>query len=160
MEFKEIVTGFAEQTGLGALTPDDEGTYWLKIDAYTIGFSEDAAARALVIHTPIAERTDENTVALAETLLELNFLYFATQGGTLALDREAGLYFYQRREALDTLDVVKFMALVEAFVNRAEELTGKIEDFVRTYVGAESVAEAKAAEERELGGLSSSFMQV
>lgn len=160
MEFKEIVTGFAEQTGLGALTPDDEGTYWLKIDAYTIGFSEDAAARALVIHTPIAERTDENTVALAETLLELNFLYAGTQGGTLAMDREAGLYFYQRRESLDMLDIERFTALIESFVNVTEDLTNRTAAFVRTYVQAQTIAEEKSAEEQSLLGGASGFMQV
>ena len=160
MDLNELVAGFAEKTGLGALTPDDEGMYWLKIDEYAVGLGEDAEARVLVVHAPIAERNEESAAALAETLLELNLLYLGTQGGSIALDREAGLYFYQRREPLDALDVERFTALIEAFVNRTEELSNRIAEFVRMYAEAGTIAEAKAAEERSLGGLSSGFMQV
>lgn len=160
MELKELVAGFGAKTGLGELSPDDEGTYWLKVDDYVLGLGEDTEARALVIQAPVAERTDENASVLAETLLELNLLYLGTQGGTFALDREAGSYFYQRREALDTMDVERFTALIETVVNLVEEFSNRIPGFLQTCAEAETIAEKKEAEERSLGGLASEFMQV
>ena len=90
MDLNELVAGFGAKTGLGELSPDDEGTYWLKVDDYVLGLGEDTEARALVIQAPVAARTDENATVLAKTLLEFNFLYLGTQGGTFALDRKAG----------------------------------------------------------------------
>ena len=160
MELNELVAGFSAKTGLGELRSDDEGVYWLKIDDYVLGLGEDTEARALVIQAPVAERTEENASALAETLLELNFLYLGTHGGSFALNREAGLYFYQRREALDTLDVESFTMLIETVVNLVEEFSNRIPGFVQICAEAEAIAGQQEAQARPLEGLAPEFMQV
>lgn len=160
MELNELMSGFAAEVGLGTLQADDSGTYWLKIDKFSIGFSSDETGRMLVVYTPVGARDDANAGDLAEFLLELNNLYIGSFGGTVALDREAGLYFYQRREALADLGKDSFLSLVEDFVNRAEALQDLIGGFAQTHEAAAEVAEKQSSEERALGGLSSEFMQV
>lgn len=160
MELKELMDGFAAEAGLDALTADDTGVYWLKIDSFSIGFATDETERMLIVYTPIAAREEASAGDLAEVLLELNNLYIGSFGGTVALDREAGLYLYQRREALADFGKETFPSLLEDFVNRAETLQGLIEGFAQTREAAEKIAETKAEEDRSIGGLSSGFMQV
>lgn len=164
MELNELMVGFAAEVGLGEISADDTGAYWLRIDDLSVGFIADEAGRTLVVYTTIGERDEARAGALADVLLELNNLYIGSFGGTIALDREAGEYAYQRRVSLADLDKDSFRALVEDFVNRAETLQDLIGKFVQTHAvaetGAETVAATPVAEELPLGGLTSGFMQV
>lgn len=160
MELNELMVGLAAEVGLGECPADDTGTYWLKIDSFSVGFTTDETGRTLMVYTPIGARDEASAGDLAELLLELNNLYVGSFGGTVALDRTAGLYFYQRREALGDLGKDAFLSLVEDFVNRAEMLKELVGGFSRTHAVAGEIAEKRLAEERSFGGLSSGLMKV
>ena len=168
MELNELMSGFAAEIGLGEISANDTGAYWLRIDDFSVAFTADEAGRTLVVYTTIGERDEVRAGGLADFLLELNNLYVGSFGGTIALDREAGQYAYQRRVSLFDLDKDSFRALVEDFVNRAETLQDLIGKFFQTHAVAETAVEtvpetggeAPVAEELLLGGLTSGFMQV
>lgn len=146
MEPKELMSEFSKKTGIAELVPDQEGFYWVRIDDYGIGIGTEATEQSIVIFTPIAKRVEESAAVLAELMLEINYLYIGTFGGTISFNSDMGYYLYQRREALATIDAENFMSLIEQFVNKAEMLKNMVDEFVQTYAASEQIAQQKSEE--------------
>lgn len=146
MELKELMSEFSKKTGISELVPDQEGFYWVRIDDYGIGIGTEATEQSIVIFTPIAKRVEESAAVLAELMLEINYLYIGTFGGTISFNSDMGYYLYQRREALATIDAENFMSLMEQFVNKAEMLKNMVDEFVQTYAASEQIAQRKSEE--------------
>lgn len=156
MELDELMRGFAAKHGIPGVQSAGDGQYRLVFDDIPVVFS--APGADLVMSAWLAEKPAEGGERLAELLLAANRRFAATDGSALAFDADRSVYLLERRERLDALDVDAFSALVEAYVNKAEEFR----EMIRAYApAAQSADEAQAAERAAFGAFGANgLMQV
>ena len=156
MDLDELMRGFAAKHGIPGMKSAENGLYRLVFDDIPVVFS--VLEAELAMSAWLAEKPAEGGERLAEVLLAANRRFAATDGSALAYDSDMGVYMLERRERLDGLDVDAFSALVEAYVNKADEFR----QLIRSYAPAvQSADAAQAAARAAFAGFGANgFLQV
>ena len=160
MELKEIMEAFAAETGLAGLAADGNGIYALSIDEMTVSFAEDREAGRLVTFAVVGDPPAEGREGFYQLLLETMYRGEATGGATFSMLPDAGQICLQRFDALASMDLAGFKAMLESFVNVLEDWKKSLADFREISPSLNAAKSEKAAEARELGLGKNGFMQV
>ena len=122
MDFKDLITDFAERHGIANLAAEDNAAA-LDIDGIVVTLV--AAGDVLSVSAEIGEPPVDGRAEFAELLLEANLQSEAF----FAKEPESGAYVLVRRLQLPTLDAESFDAALEALVNLAETWRRLLADF-------------------------------
>jgi len=122
MEFKELISEFAERHGIANIAAEDNAAA-LDIDGIVVTLV--AAGEVLSVSADIGEPPSEGRAEFAELMLEANLQSEAF----FAKEPESGAYVLVRRLSLPALDAESFDAALEALVNLAETWRRLLADF-------------------------------
>ena len=155
MELKELMTAFCGKAGIDPVVPNEIGAYELTAGetAFSVIASDERGEAALFV-AEVGPRPNARAGELAELLLGVNYLFSATGGATVAYDPSQQRYMLQREVPLVVLSVDDFVAALDAFVTKADELRMFLTQADETL---EAVDEA-TSEEAAMGTVN--FMQV
>ena len=129
MELDELMAAFAAETKLEGLAPDSEGVYQLNIDDMVVAFREDANERRLVTESEVCTLADKGAQCIYQVLFEAMFLGQVTGDGWFAFAPDSDRVLFQRSDYLDLLDLEKFKAMLEDFLNRVEQWRHSLGEF-------------------------------
>lgn len=154
MKLRELMDAFVREAGLGSVGPNDAGAYHLDFDDMTVAFRETEDASRLLIFGAIGELPPEGAEIFCRVMLKAMFLEGAVSGAAFSIDPETERLFLQRQEPLSDLDLARFKALVESFVNELEKWRGSVDAFrpVSAEIGKEKTREAEASGEISSNG--------
>lgn len=128
MDLKELMTAFCGKAGIDPIVPNEIGAYELTAGEtdFSVIASDDRGETALFV-AEVGLRPSARAGELAELLLGVNYLFSSTGGATVACDPLRQRYMLQRELPLVALSADDFVAALDAFVAKAEEL--------RTFLG-------------------------
>lgn len=158
MELKELIGQFAKEVGITDAAADETGAFHFAIDDMTVSFEADEASGELATYAQVGELPPEGREQLYRLMMEAMFRGEGTGGATLSIAPDSDRICLHRIDPLDALDLERFKAKLERFVNVLEEWRKLLADF-RAVIPAVERAAAEAEEENrefERGG----FMQV
>ena len=127
MEYRSLITKFAESLGIADLVFDEHGVTRLSTDEVTIAFMEAHERNSLLMWSNVATPTLENREELYKVLLESSFMGRGTQGATFSLDH--GDVYLHRIDPFVNLDVATLSTIVEDFLNLVEKYRHIIQIF-------------------------------
>ena len=122
MDFKELISDFAERHGIANLAAEDNAAA-LDVDGIVVTLV--ATGDTLSVSAEIGEPPADGRADFAERLLEANLQSEAF----FAKEPEGGGYILVRRLQLPALESDAFDAALEAFVNLAETWRRLLADF-------------------------------
>ena len=122
MDFKDLITDFAERHGIANLAAEDNAAA-LDIDGIVVTLV--AADDVLSVSAEIGEPPVDGRAEFAELLLEANL----QSEPFFAKESESGAYILVRRLSLLSLDAESFDAALEVLVNLAETWHRLLADF-------------------------------
>lgn len=157
MTIEELITAFNEQTGIDDMAAS-EGVWKYAADDMEFGVAADAGGERVFLFGEIPAPLVENEATFRKTILEANYLFNGTGGGTLSINPENGAYSLVFAEWLDRLDNASFFALVERFVNSLSTWKA-IAEGVASAPSAPSADNSSQSEEIE-ASYNSNFMRV
>ena len=137
MNFKDLITGFAAQLGLSDVNVDDD-IVSISVDDFIVNIQNLIELNKIIVYAEIAERPPDDDGLLAEVLLQSNYMYRGTGGGTISQDPETKKYYFTR---IDDLAVVT----VESFVEQFEKLTNYLENWRKIIADYRPAARSTAA---------------
>lgn len=154
MQFNEFLVSFGKMFQLEDLKADESGHCAITVDDMVVHLQEVAELDQVVVYGELGELPAEQDGGFYRALLEANYLFTGTRGGTIALRSGSPMLvlqraisdFSQKRE-----DVI--LQNLEDFVNAQEELVA----FVRDYRGQ---ADKPAAEALPAGGTGDNFIRI
>ena len=114
MEFRNLMTKFAERLGIPDLVFDDEGVVRFATDEMTLAFREIPERHSILMWSNVATPSPEHREELYKALLEASFMGRGAHGGTFSLDH--GAVYLHRTDALVNLDVEALLKIVEDFL--------------------------------------------
>jgi hypothetical protein len=116
---------FGKQIGLDDLRLDDNRYAALAFDDVVVNLEFDEDLERLVLSAYLGEPRDDR-LKTYELLLDANFCWQGTAGGTLSLERETGGIVLFQSLPTRTLDLRALEAALETFVNSADAWTLQI----------------------------------
>jgi Tir chaperone protein (CesT) family len=121
----KVLGEFGKQIGLDDLRLDDNGYAALAFDDVVVNLEFDADLERLLMSAYLGEPQGDR-LKTYELLLDANFCWQGTAGGTLSLERETGgIVLFQQLPAR-ALDLRALEAALETFVNTADAWTLQI----------------------------------
>ena len=151
MELNEIMAAFAAEVGLERLEPDAEGVFHLGVDEMSIALAEVRDSRQLVTFAEVGEPPSGCRDRLYRVLMEAMFMGRATNGAMFAVPAGGETICLQRFDALATLELDGFKAMLEAFVNDLEHWQKFVAEFRDVANAIDADKEQEAAVLREVG---------
>ena len=119
MEYKELLTAFAEKYGVEGLDVAD-GTAELDVEGVRVELLEDQPTRSVFACAEIGNPPPDANGAFGAMMLKANFLLRGTDGATLCQNPETGGYAIVRLFPLALTDVETLAAGIESLVNQTE----------------------------------------
>lgn len=160
MEFSEIMQGFARQIHLQSFTPDGDGVYRIIVDGMSIAFMEHAETQMLVTWAEVCDQPPEGRELFYKVIMEAMFLGSATGGSTFSIETESQKVFLHRLDALQLMDLERFNAMLEKFVNVLDQWRQIIADFRPVAAELEKDKQNAGAESSSFSMGGRGFMQV
>ena len=127
MTFDELIRDFGGQIGV-ELTPRD-GMVALDVDGMSVLIQELHELDAVVVLGEIGEPPPQGLEALLSSMLNANYLFTGTGGGTLSRDPESGKFYLCRWKALALADATSFAAMMDRFLNVLETWRKLVADY-------------------------------
>lgn len=151
---EEIIGLFAEEVGLGEVRPNAAGAYHFDIDGMTVAFRETADASGLLVYGEVGALPPEGDELFCRVMLQSMFAEGELSGAAFSIHPETDRVFLQRLMPLEGLDLPRFKALLEAFVNELEKWRGILSDYspATERIDAAMKQDARAAREFEHSG--------
>ena len=143
-----MLSEFGEAVGIPELTFDDDGCCCLSFDDAVVNFELDDETGLLYLYADVGAVPDPPDTALYEMLLEADYLHRETAGGTLGIDKAAGVVALVYQIPYDILELSQFETILDNFINMVEHWTDRIGEF---HAGEE--AESNPHETEPPGGL-------
>lgn len=141
MEFLGLMEAFGMDVGIGALEPDFDRVCRVDIDGMRVSFLEMPQSGQLVTWAAVCEPPPEGREQLYQMLMEAMFMGRETGGGAFSVDAETGSVYLHRFDALQTMDLDSFKAMLEKFANVLENWRRRVADFrPQTSDGPQGVA--------------------
>ena len=124
-----VLSRFGDGIGLQRLGLDENNNCLLSIDdSITVNIQLDDDGDKLILFTDLGRLSEANRLEICEALLEANLFWGGTDGATVGLERSEGLLFLCDKTEPAKLTLETFEALLERFINTAEDLTGLVRD--------------------------------
>ena len=158
MEFKELIGQFAAELGITDAVADETGIFHFAIDDMTVSFEADDETGRMATSAKVGELPPEGREQLYRMMLEAMFRGEGTDGALLSIAHDSDTIYLHRIDSLADLDLDRFMAMLERFVNALEEWSKLLVDFREVIPTIERAAAAAEEERRTLE--SGEFMQV
>jgi hypothetical protein len=132
MKPEQLLNGLGLTMGLSELKFNEQGCARLVFDSkVSVNLESDADTGQLQIYTDLCPLPPEGLEALYLSLLEGNLFGLQTQGATLAVDSANYQVVLCRTLVVDGLSANDFLAIIESFVNCAEQWRAQIEGGVQ-----------------------------
>ena len=128
MDYKELMTAFAEKIGIEELPIADDATS-LEIDDMQVEVIHDETADGVLLGGIIGEPPPDGQGLFNSMLLQANFLFQGTGGATLGQNPETKEYALMRSFSLKDLDAATFSEALGNFVNELERWRGLLADY-------------------------------
>jgi hypothetical protein len=128
MKPEQLLNDLGLTMGLPDLKFNEQGCARLVFDSKTaVNLESDADTGQLQIYTDLCPLPPEGREALYLSLLEGNLFGLQTQGATLAVDSANHQVVLCRTLVAEELSANAFLAIIESFVNCAEQWRAQIE---------------------------------
>lgn len=127
MEYRNLITKFAESVGIKDLVFDEEGVARLIADDIELAFMEIPERHSVLLWSKVATPPPEHLEELYRALLEVSFMGRGTHGAAFSL--EQGHVYLHRIDALVSLDLNSFTNIIEDFINLVVTYRQMIEEF-------------------------------
>lgn len=129
---KNLVSEFGAAIGIPDLDIDEDNRCNLLFDDVAVSFELAAGEESLFVYSVLGTVPHREAESFHQALLHANHLLEGTRGSTLSVDPANRDVVLIREERLDTLRLPRFEAIVEDFVNVAEQwmeqmASGKVE---------------------------------
>lgn len=115
--FAVLIREFGQTVGLPDLEPDEEGYCCLEFDGHIVNVEFNAPTEEVFLYAQIASLPETGREALYEALLEGNFFYRGTKGGTLGVDSASAAVVFVLKVAVAGMERSAFETVMEDFVN-------------------------------------------
>lgn len=123
-----VIAELAELIGLPGLALDEQGYCCLTFDqSIVVNVEHDPDSGDLLLYSWLGRPGRDREAVLAD-LLEANFFWQGTGGGTLSLERATGGVVLLDRVALAGLEISVFQRRLTGFVDRAEAWQRRLAD--------------------------------
>jgi hypothetical protein len=116
MEITALIREFSEQAGIEDVSALD-GIWRFSADGNVFGVLADESGEKVLLFGELPAPVPEKAEAFRTAILEANYFFNGTGGGTLSVNPKTGAYTLVQAERLDRMDAVAFFSLVEKFVN-------------------------------------------
>ena len=140
-----ILDGFAARIELDGFALDADGNAQLAFDDVLVQLQLDEADDRLLMLAPLGSPGDD-AAAIYRQMLDANFFWSETNGGTVARDPATGAVVLMRGVQVTGLDAERFEAALQGFVNAAESLSARLT------TGEDQTVESDAPAELYTGG--------
>lgn len=122
-----ILQEFGASIGIPDLKPDEEYRCNMQFDDVAVSFELGVDEDRMFIYALLGNAAEADTEAVYVSLLQANYIFEGTAGSTLSIDPRSGGIVLMRAERLNALRLATFEALVEDFVNVAEQWMKRIQ---------------------------------
>lgn len=121
----EVLAEFGQQIGLDGLQLDHNGYAAVAFDDVVVNLEYDGDRERLILCAYLGQPEGDRLKAY-ELLLDANFCWQGTGGGTLSLERDTGGVVLFDALATRMLEAEELETKLEAFVNTAEAWTAQL----------------------------------
>ena len=151
MEFEDLMAAFGRDVGIAGLGPERDGVCSIEVDGMRVSFLSMPGTGQLVTWADVCAAPPEGREQLYQTLMEAMFMGRATNGAMFAVPAGGETICLQRFDALATLELDGFKAMLEAFVNDLEHWQKFVAEFRDVANAIDADKEQEAAVLREVG---------
>ncbi len=130
-ELEKILGEFGNRIGIPNLSFDEHGYCCLMFDDIVVNIEADSDSETLFLYSNVGDLPSESSPSLYQTLLEKNFLFRGTGGGTLGIDKNTQIIAYAYQIPFKLVTIESFERTLESFVNISEDLTQTINDVLK-----------------------------
>ena len=123
---ENILAEFGASIGIPDLRPDAEQRCNLMFDDVAVSFELGGGDESLYIYALLGDVPETGAEAAYADLLGANYSFGGTGGSTLSVDPQTGGIVLIREERLEALRLPTFEAVVQDFVNVAEQWMNRI----------------------------------
>ncbi len=129
--FDSLLSRVGVLTGIHDLVADEEGFCLIQVDGclnLTLEYREDTDA--IILGAVCGRLPDPAPASLLSEILEANYYWIGSGGGTLAVNANTGTLGLQFRESIERMEPERLKDLLEALVINAEHWTKRLDEFV------------------------------
>ena len=124
MDFKELISDFAERYGIEGLSANDNAAV-IDVDGMTVGLIHDPASvddtdDGIMVVVELGYPPPDADGPLGEVMLKANYLLGGTNGAILCQNPDTDAYAVMRRYSLSAHDCASFAAALEKLLITAE----------------------------------------
>ena len=123
---ENLLAEFGASIGIPDLRPDAEQQCNLMFDDVAVSFELGVGDESLYIYSLLGDVPETGAEAAYADLLGANYSFGGTGGSTLSVDPQTGNIVLIREERLEALRLPTFEAVVQDFVNVAEQWMKRI----------------------------------
>ena len=128
MDFTDLIKGIGEKIGMPDIDTTN-GFVALNVDDMIINIQHIMEVNQIVTYAEIADRPPDDDGLLAEVLLQSNYMFRGTGGGTISQDPESKKYYFMRMDNLDIANVDTYFADLEKFVDYLQTWRNLVRDY-------------------------------
>ena len=129
MEFKELMSAFATETGMTELAPDADGAYVFLVDDLTLMLAPIENGARLALYAELDEPPAEGRELVYRAMLEASFPRGGVARASFSIDGESGRICLHGTESLAAMDYAEFKKVLENYVNAADDWRQKLASF-------------------------------
>jgi hypothetical protein len=123
-----LLRDFGASIGLPDLEPDNDGYCCLRIgEQVTVSLQYEPEGQDLALFAKLCRIPQQFRFEAYEMMLAGNLFWAQTKGGTLAVEPSEGIVFLLMKEKLQAMDFSRFNALLQGFVEAAEDWQRRLE---------------------------------
>lgn len=115
-----LLTDFGKHLGLENLGLDDNGRGCLTFDGICVYIEAMDDSSLLLLYSSLGQLPEDTGSATYMRLLEANYFFQQTAGGTLGLEADTGLVVMSHVVDTANMDLLAWEAVMTAFVDAAE----------------------------------------
>lgn len=158
MELKELMAAFAAETGMSELRSGEEGAYLFTVDDIAMMIAPVGDEERFALYAEIGAPPEGGREQVYRALLEASFPRGGKAVSTLSIDAETERICLHRTESLTALDYDGFKAVLEEFVNMADNWRKNLAAFPVQFTKVQGADDESKAEEQVL--TAGEFMRV
>ena len=132
-----VMLDFGKALGLDGLKLDDDGHCCLKFDELEVHIQATPENAQVMLYSTLL-KTSEPTPVVMRRLLAANYGMLGTKGCTVGIHPETGEVLLARRFSSNGLEVLDFEALLQGFLETADETQAFLASAAETEAAPES----------------------
>ncbi|MCR5536912.1 MAG: type III secretion system chaperone [Succinivibrio sp.] len=128
MNIENIIEEFCERFSVQGVQPEKDGSTCIRIDDVDVVILKDPHEDMITIMAAFGA-PQEGSEQIASVLLQANFLFLATAGGTIAQNPQSKNFIFMLPLRLERLDTDGFIQKLDAFLVKIDEFRKLIAEF-------------------------------